>query len=55
MMRDLCRVTNRGRRRREWEMPWAVRAWGDTLAKEAKRAVFQRKHTAQMGSAGSSL
>lgn len=28
---------------------------GGTLAKEAKRAVFQRKHTAQMGSTGSSL
>lgn len=53
MMRDLCRVTSGGRRRREWEMPWAVR--GGTLAKKAKRAVFQRKHTAQIGSTGSSL
>lgn len=41
MMRDLCRVTSRGREEKEWEMAWAVRAGEGVLAQEAKRAIFQ--------------
>lgn len=45
MMRDLCRVTSRGREEKEWEMAWAVRAGEGVLAQEAKRAIFQGAQT----------